>query len=52
MPDKQRSTVTYAKMVQMVKGVMPTPNPTSVICDFEQAAVTAMKEGFLPIEVK
>ncbi|XP_076039036.1 uncharacterized protein LOC143024139 [Oratosquilla oratoria] len=50
LPNKQRST--YSKMFEMLKDLEPTLSPTSIICDFEHAAFTAMKEVFPEVEIK
>lgn len=43
---------TYAKMFEMLKGVERTLNPTSIICNFEQAPFRAMKKAFPEVEIK
>ena len=49
LPDKQRAT--YVRMFQLLLDIEPNLNPTSIICDFEQGAHSAMREVFPNIQI-
>ena len=36
----------YSKMFSMLKEIEPTLAPKSVVCDYEQAVISAMQESF------
>ena len=44
LPNKRRTT--YVRMFQMLQDTIPGLQPTSISCDFEQAAISAMEECF------
>ena len=50
LPNKQR--VTYIKLFDLIKKAFSEVAPKSLLCDFEQGAISAMKESFLNVEIK
>ncbi|XP_068237095.1 uncharacterized protein [Palaemon carinicauda] len=44
LPDKRRAT--YVRMFQMISDAIPGINPSRILCDFEQAAISAIEECF------
>ena len=44
LPDKSRAT--YFRMFCMIRDAIPGVNPKAISCDFELAAISAMKECF------
>lgn len=50
LPDKQRAT--YVRLFELIKECHPYVNPGSIICDYELAAFSAMKEIFPDVEIK
>jgi len=49
LPDKQSKT--YNKMFSMLKNLRPDLNPSSVSCDFEQAAIKSIKITFPNVHI-
>lgn len=49
LPDKQSKT--YDKMFSMLKNLRPDLNPSSVSCDFEQAAIKSIKIAFPNVQI-
>lgn len=50
LPNKQRTT--YVKMFELLKKMDPNLKPSSVVCDFEQAAHSAISETFPDVQIK
>lgn len=50
LPNKQR--VTYTRMFELIKTLVPNLSPGSIICDYEYAAFSAMKDCFPEVNVK
>ena len=50
LPHKQRTT--YLKMFELLKEMEPNLKPSSIVCDFEQAAHSAMNETFTDVQIK
>lgn len=50
LPNKQRAT--YVKMFELLKETELNLKPSSIVCDFEQAAHSAMKEAFPDVQIK
>ena len=50
LTNKRRDS--YSKMFSMLKEIVPTLSPKSVVCSYEQAVILAMQESFLGVEIK
>ena len=50
LPNKQRTM--YQKMFELLKEIEPNLKPSSIVCDFEQAAYSAMNEIFPDVQIK
>jgi len=50
LSNKQRNT--YVRMFKLLKEMEPNLKPTSMVCDFEQAAHCAMKDIFPDVQIK
>ena len=50
LPNKQRTT--YLKMFELLKEMEPNLKPSLIVCDFEQAAHSAMNETFPDVQIK
>ena len=50
LPNKQRTT--YIRMFELLKESEPDLKPTSIVCDFEQAAHSAMRDSFPGIQIQ
>ena len=50
LPNKQRTT--YLKMFELLKEMELNLKPCSIVCDFEQAAHSAINETFPDVQIK
>ena len=42
----------YLKMFELLKEMEPNLKPSSIVCNFEQAALSAMNETFPDVQIK
>ncbi len=50
LTNKRRAT--YARMFEMLNSIEPCLDPTAIVCDYEQAAISAMKEIYPHVGIK
>ena len=50
LPDKSRST--YIRMFEMIQSAIPGVNPTRISCDYEIAAIQAMRQCFPEVNIQ